>query len=152
MKIGTMKEADITFKFALRQLRRKRESPKLPTGSVWKVAACSMLISWMAARLTAAYSPSPLIFRITHKLGKVSLRSAQSFQDVRSSRRLIRTCLLSSKDSNTEKEEWRALLSAFQMYKAAYGDLRIPSRFVVPSMPPWPGQYRPPKREIRTAS
>jgi len=24
------------------------------------------------------------------------------------------------------------------MYKAAYGDLRVPTRFVVPSMPPWP--------------
>jgi len=34
--------------------------------------------------------------------------------------------------------EWEILLSAFQMYKAAYGDLKVPTRFVVPSMPPWP--------------
>lgn len=27
------------------------------------------------------------------------------------------------------------------MYKAAYGDLKVPSRFVVPAMPPWPGMY-----------
>jgi len=37
-----------------------------------------------------------------------------------------------------DKEEWRAILAAFQMYKAAYGDLKVPSRFVVPSMAPWP--------------
>lgn len=29
-------------------------------------------------------------------------------------------------------------MAAFQMYKAAYGDLKVPSRFVVPAMPPWP--------------
>jgi hypothetical protein len=43
--------------------------------------------------------------------------------------------------SKSEREEWEALLAAFQMYKAAYGDLKVPSRFVVPSMPPWPGEY-----------
>jgi len=37
-----------------------------------------------------------------------------------------------------DKEEWRAMLAAFQLYKAAYGDLKIPTRFVVPSMAPWP--------------
>eukprot|EP00979_Chaetoceros_neogracilis_P005013 scaffold858_cov231-Chaetoceros_neogracile.AAC.1 len=40
--------------------------------------------------------------------------------------------------SKSDEEEWNALLAAFQMYKAAYGDLKVPSRFVVPSMPPWP--------------
>jgi hypothetical protein len=49
------------------------------------------------------------------------------------------TRLFSSNEPNSDKEEWRALISAFQMYKAAYGDLKVPSRFVVPSMPPWPG-------------
>jgi hypothetical protein len=37
--------------------------------------------------------------------------------------------------------EWKALVAAFQMYKAAYGDLKVPSRFIVPSMPPWPGPF-----------
>jgi len=37
-----------------------------------------------------------------------------------------------------DESEWRTLLSAFQMYKAAYGDLKVPSRFVVPEMAPWP--------------
>jgi len=37
-----------------------------------------------------------------------------------------------------DEAEWEILVSAFQMYKAAYGDLKVPSRFVVPAMPPWP--------------
>lgn len=37
-----------------------------------------------------------------------------------------------------DEDEWRAILASFKMYKAAYGDLKVPSRFVVPSMPPWP--------------
>ena len=44
------------------------------------------------------------------------------------------------KTGKSDKEEWDAVLDAFQMYKAAYGDLKVPSRFVVPSMPPWPGE------------
>lgn len=43
------------------------------------------------------------------------------------------------KRSGSDEDEWNALLASFQMYKAAYGDLKVPSRFVVPSMPPWPG-------------
>lgn len=43
--------------------------------------------------------------------------------------------------SYSDKEEWRAVLASFQLYKAAYGDLKIPTRFVVPSMTPWPGKY-----------
>jgi hypothetical protein len=43
-------------------------------------------------------------------------------------------------DPDADKEEWRAILAAFQMYKAAYGNLKVPARFVVPSMPPWPGK------------
>jgi hypothetical protein len=51
------------------------------------------------------------------------------------------TRLFAASDPNSDKAEWRGLLSAFQMYKAAYGDLRVPTRFIVPSMPPWPGMY-----------
>jgi hypothetical protein len=42
--------------------------------------------------------------------------------------------------SSGDKDEWRAILSSFQLYKAAYGDLKIPTRFVVPTMQPWPGK------------
>lgn len=34
--------------------------------------------------------------------------------------------------------EWKAVVAAFSMYKAAYGDLKVPQRFVVPDIPPWP--------------
>lgn len=49
----------------------------------------------------------------------------------------------SSESSNDDggpedAKEWKAIVSSFKMYKAAYGDLKVPSRFVVPSMPPWP--------------
>eukprot|EP00548_Thalassiothrix_antarctica_P017467 CAMPEP_0194179790 /NCGR_PEP_ID=MMETSP0154-20130528/13185_1 /TAXON_ID=1049557 /ORGANISM="Thalassiothrix antarctica, Strain L6-D1" /LENGTH=921 /DNA_ID=CAMNT_0038895271 /DNA_START=318 /DNA_END=3083 /DNA_ORIENTATION=+ len=37
-----------------------------------------------------------------------------------------------------DESEWKALIAAFQMYKAAYGDLKVPTRFIVPEMPPWP--------------
>lgn len=40
-----------------------------------------------------------------------------------------------------DEAEWRMILAAFQMYKAAYGDLKVPSRFVVPAMAPWPGEF-----------
>ena len=45
-----------------------------------------------------------------------------------------------TEDGSTDEEEWNALISAFQMYKAAYGDLKVPTRFIVPAMPPWSGK------------
>lgn len=42
-------------------------------------------------------------------------------------------------EETTDENEWRAMLLAFQMYKAAYGNLKVPLRFVVPSLAPWPG-------------
>lgn len=52
----------------------------------------------------------------------------------------LTTCKAKATPVDTDEEEWGALISSFQMYKAAYGDLKVPSRFVVPSMPPWPGK------------
>ena len=49
---------------------------------------------------------------------------------------------LDSDDANFDESEWQAVTAALQMYKAAYGDLKVPSRFVVPSLPPWPGKLR----------
>lgn len=43
-----------------------------------------------------------------------------------------------SDDDQRDAKEYQAVLAAFKMYKAAYGDLKIPQRFVVPSMKPWP--------------
>ncbi|KAG7346951.1 helicase domain protein [Nitzschia inconspicua] len=49
--------------------------------------------------------------------------------------------LLSSRGSSgksSDQAEWKAVLMALQLYKAAYGDLKVPMLFVVPSMAPWP--------------
>lgn len=40
----------------------------------------------------------------------------------------------------SDSDEWNTLVASFKMYKAAYGDLKVPSRFVVPSIPPWPSK------------
>lgn len=37
-----------------------------------------------------------------------------------------------------DQAEWKSALAAFQMYKAAYGDLKVPGRFIVPLQAPWP--------------
>lgn len=47
---------------------------------------------------------------------------------------------MARRNNEPDEEEWEALLAAFQMYKTAYGDLKVPSRFIVPGMPPWPGK------------
>lgn len=39
-----------------------------------------------------------------------------------------------------DEDEWRTVIASFQMYKAAYGDLKVPSRFIVPGIAPWPGE------------
>jgi Helicase associated domain len=41
-------------------------------------------------------------------------------------------------DNDNDDDEWKAVVAAFQMYKAAYGDLKVPQRFVVPDIAPWP--------------
>ena len=48
-----------------------------------------------------------------------------------------------------DEKEWRTVMAAFQMYKAAYGDLKVPSKFVVPGMAPWPGKNHPPPSNFR---
>ena len=44
----------------------------------------------------------------------------------------------SSSPPADDEAEWKAVVAAFKMYKAAYGDLKVPQRFVVPTLPPWP--------------
>jgi hypothetical protein len=41
--------------------------------------------------------------------------------------------------SKSDQNEWRAVFLGLQLYKAAYGDLKVPAKFVVPSTAPWPG-------------
>ncbi|CAB9515437.1 expressed unknown protein [Seminavis robusta] len=41
-------------------------------------------------------------------------------------------------ETGSDEADWRSMLFAFKMYKAAYGHLKVPLRFVVPSLAPWP--------------
>jgi hypothetical protein len=43
--------------------------------------------------------------------------------------------------SVSDQADWKALLMALQLFKAAYGNLKVPKLFVVPSMAPWPGEF-----------
>jgi hypothetical protein len=43
--------------------------------------------------------------------------------------------------SVSDQADWKALLTALQLFKAAYGNLKVPKLFVVPSMAPWPGEF-----------
>lgn len=45
----------------------------------------------------------------------------------------------SSGDGKADQQEWRAVFLTLKLYKAAFGDLKVPSKFVVPSAAPWPG-------------
>ena len=56
-----------------------------------------------------------------------------------SHQRTLRLLATNNNEAQADDDEWKALVAAFQMYKAAYGDLKVPSRFIVPSLPPWPG-------------
>ena len=46
----------------------------------------------------------------------------------------------SSGSSKSDQQEWKAVFLTLQLYKAAFGDLKVPAKFVVPSAAPWPGR------------
>ncbi|GAX24105.1 hypothetical protein FisN_9Hh357 [Fistulifera solaris] len=41
-------------------------------------------------------------------------------------------------NADNDEAEWKAIFAAFRLYKAAFGDLKVPQRFVVPNIKPWP--------------
>ncbi|MGK3733954.1 MAG: hypothetical protein ACI90V_000790 [Bacillariaceae sp.] len=67
-------------------------------------------------------------------------KSASAFSTKKS---LSSTRLFMSTENKSPKsadqQEWRAVFLALQLYKAAYGDLKVPPHFVVPAAAPWPG-------------
>jgi hypothetical protein len=65
---------------------------------------------------------TPLLFKNNNPLAQLSMSNEEE------------------SDNSDDQDEWNALISAFEMYRAAYGDLRVPLRFIVPSMPPWPSK------------
>ena len=58
-----------------------------------------------------------------------------------STSRLFSSMDESDSDDLSDQEEWKALVASLKMYKAAYGNLKVPSRFVVPAMAPWPSEF-----------
>ena len=58
-----------------------------------------------------------------------------------STSRLFSSMDESDSDDLSDQEEWKALVASLKMYKAAYGNLNVPSRFVVPAMSPWPSEF-----------
>jgi hypothetical protein len=41
-------------------------------------------------------------------------------------------------NADNDEAEWKAIFAAFRLYKAAFGDLKVPQRFIVPNIKPWP--------------
>ena len=50
-----------------------------------------------------------------------------------------RLFLSSNGSGKTDQNEWKAVFLTLQLYKAAFGDLKVPTKFVVPAAAPWPG-------------
>jgi len=53
---------------------------------------------------------------------------------------------------NSLVDEWDLVYQSMVVYKAKYGDLRIPNKFVVPDEEPWPKLYRNMRLGIRIAA
>ena len=125
------------------EFRRKRRADHsqsyITTLTVFSIAATCLVSSaaaFTSSRTNGAVDTS--IVRASHESRSMPIRPfGFGIKDSIPSTRLF-----AASDPNSDKAEWRALLAAFQMYKAAYGDLKVPTRFVVPSMAPWPGKFR----------
>lgn len=91
-----------------------------------------------------AFSVPPALVPVRRSLPATSLQQPPSFSLKKIPSRTASTSSLFSsidEDGNAPDEvEWRAMLAAFQMYNAAYGNLKVPLRFVVPALAPWPEQ------------
>lgn len=54
--------------------------------------------------------------------------------------------------SNQLVDDWDLIVDCLVVYKAQFGDLRIPAKFVVPDMAPWPRMARGMKIGVRVAA
>ena len=123
--------------------RRRRYSRTILSSSIFlvKIAAFTIAASCLWLPPVAGFFNKATVrvsvANVVNPCQSVSSRP-QSYE--RQHGRFFHLCLAAAGTTNTEKEEWRALLASFQLYKAAYGDLKVPTRFVVPSMKPWPGE------------
>jgi hypothetical protein len=126
--------------------KRRRRIFQAPTSSsiyLTSVAALTIAASYLwvspAAGFTSSGSAHTVAPPNPQRYGRITPFGVQE-ADRRPVGSFTRLFLAAASPSG-DKEEWRAILASFQLYKAAYGDMKIPTRFVVPSMKPWPGKY-----------
>lgn len=135
---------------SLHSYRRRRlelVGSLLPSAAVASVFVC-ILVSVRAFSSVPTGSISGKRSQILTRQATVTAASGPyyripSFSPRRNPGRIAWSTLLSSAGDHEgdapDEEEWKAMLAAFQMYNAAYGNLKVPLRFVVPSLAPWPG-------------
>ena len=99
----------------------------------------------MTPSSSSLYFSSAVAFSRSQSQLKPSLMHRSTTKAVPSSSSLFMSSsektVTGRKTSEIDKREWKAVVTALQIYKAAYGDLKVPKKFVVPSMKPWPGTF-----------
>jgi len=94
-----------------------------------------------STRTFSEWQPLSLLGERLPSVTTVCTETTLQFSSLSSSTRLFMSAETES-SSKSDQQEWRAVFLALQLYKAAYGDLKVPARFVVPSAAPWPGMYK----------
>jgi hypothetical protein len=118
--------------------RHKNHEQSSPQIYVTAFAAITIAATCLMSSTSAFTSSSSR--SLDNRIHSSPFTSQTTFGSRSRSPPVISSTSLFAGGSKSDKEEWRAILAAFQMYKAAYGDLKVPTRFVVPSMAPWPGK------------
>lgn len=129
---GTLRETRIPSSSRDRHSERRSPQSYVATLTAITIAATCFVSSTSAFTSSRAQSSNQRIQSapLTFSKPPFGIRNLENTP-------LSRTTLFAT-SSTSDQDEWRAMLAAFQMYKAAYGDLKIPTRFVVPAMAPWP--------------
>mmetsp|Transcript_15027 Transcript_15027/g.32751 ORF Transcript_15027/g.32751 Transcript_15027/m.32751 type:complete len:1119 (-) Transcript_15027:240-3596(-) len=129
--LNEWKDADSTYSASVRSSQRRTISMvTMPSAlsrlSIRSVSTCLNLLP------SQTLPNSPFNHRLSYHNKDTCLFQSSSPSDQTSASKTP------SAEGNDDSSEWKAALAAFKMYKAAYGNLKIPQRFVVPNMKPWP--------------
>lgn len=143
----------------LKNRRHRRRKMQYPQTMIWYFSPILMFSCFATWATTAFPISSPWQRRslaafsafFSHKYRPLPLSKSLSSILIPNPQRFHCGILFASKNidenddsnaaSSSDTDDWKAMLAAFEMYKAAYGNLKIPLRFVVPALPPWPGLY-----------
>eukprot|EP00529_Nitzschia_sp_RCC80_P003524 CAMPEP_0113494102 /NCGR_PEP_ID=MMETSP0014_2-20120614/28935_1 /TAXON_ID=2857 /ORGANISM="Nitzschia sp." /LENGTH=1134 /DNA_ID=CAMNT_0000387987 /DNA_START=67 /DNA_END=3474 /DNA_ORIENTATION=+ /assembly_acc=CAM_ASM_000159 len=106
------------------QQKQKHRCSMIPSSSSLYFSSA---VAFSRTHLRPQPQPTVIMHRTTAKTSTSSLFMSSSEKTVKG-----------RKTSETDKREWKAVVTALQIYKAAYGDLKVPKKFIVPSMKPWP--------------